>query len=431
MFRPPRRAGCAMRTEDLGVARDHDAQQGIVSRRRFVAGVAASAFTAGGPAPTAAASVCQDADLGRPYRRRIATPLGEADPTVAWGVHLEGATMYDAALVKALGEETPKVLAIGSGLKFGNLHPLSIACEREDHGEFYSTWSEPDEIVTLARRLGATVRGDALVWNDWPPAWIAQLVRDRPPNWRDKLQGAFERHIAVVFQHFDELEARLQSPVMPWCGIVNEPFEAWGLSAGGFPWRTGPWLDAFDADRSGAPGYIRKAFELAEKYSRASRPALYLNEAGCESDRFGKALRPAILSLIANLKEAGCKIDAIGLESHLMPQWMDEPARPNWRPFVSFLNDLGALGVQVYLTELDVNDCMLTGADERDRLVADYTGDFVKAAMDSPLVSMVTNWDFSDNYSWLRDDGSPNATFPTLARWAVKSLPSATPFRFQ
>jgi endo-1,4-beta-xylanase len=128
------------------------------------------------------------------------------------------------------------------------------------------------------------------------------------------------------------------------------------------------------------------------------------------------------------LKEAGCKIDAIGLESHLMPQWMDEPARPNWRPFVSFLNDLGALGVQVYLTELDVNDCMLTGADERDRLVADYTGDFVTAAMDSPVVSMVTNWDFSDNYSWLRDDGSPNATFPTLARWAnCKSAHPACP----
>jgi endo-1,4-beta-xylanase len=40
---------------------------------------------------------------------------------------------------------------------------------------------------------------------------------------------------------------------------------------------------------------------------------------------------------------------------------------------------------------------------------------------------MVTNWDFSDNYSWLRADGSPDATYRTLDRWANCAAKPACP----
>jgi endo-1,4-beta-xylanase len=370
------------------------------------------------PTRSFAAKVCQDAIAAAPYRQLVSTPLGDANPDILWGTHLEGETIYDARLIEALGAERPRVLAIGSGLKFGALHPLSVACEREDAGKTFSTWTEPDDIVTLASRLGAQVRSDALIWNDWLPTWITQLANSRPKGWKDQLQEAFERHIADVLAHFDELERQRGARIMPWCGIVNEPFEAWGVNAGGKSWRQGAWADAFDPEPDGTPGYISKAFEFAEKYSRAEPRALYLNEAGCESDRFGRKLRQALLKLVGSLKAAGRKIDAVGLESHLMPQWMDDPRRPNWRPFTKFLDQLAALGVAVYITELDVNDCSIEDMAERDRLVADYTQGFVTASLESKAVTMVTNWDFSDNYSWLRDNASPTATFPTLGRWA-------------
>ena len=388
---------------------------------------------AGAPRKALSREACVDDRPPSPYRRTIETPLGDASRSVAWGAHVEGAAIYDKAFVDALRNERPKALAIGSGLKFGSLHPLSIACEREDGGRFFSTWAEPDDIVALAAQMGAAIRGDALVWNDSLPPWIARLARDRPHNWRTKLQDAYEGHIKMVFEHFEPLKSRQPAQALRWCGIVNEPFEAWGLSEGKFPWRRGAWFDAFETTRGGAPGYIRKAFELSKTYGGNDGPALYLNEAGCESDRFGRTLRPAMLALIRELKDAGCKIDAIGLESHLMPQWMDDPAKPDWRPFSKFLKELEKLGLEVYITELDVNDCSRVETNDRDRLVADYVGSFVSAAMDSPAVAMVTNWDFSDNYSWLRDQSSPESTFSTLARWASckvehPACPRPTPY---
>jgi endo-1,4-beta-xylanase len=340
---------------------------------------------------------------------------------VCWGAHLEGAAVYDPPFVDALAKEKPKALVIGSGLKFGALHPLSIACEREHDGARFPTWTEVDDIATLAGRLRAELRGDALIWNDWLPDWIRALAARRPKHWREQLQAAFEQHLQDVFAHFDASQQAHPAASLRWCGVVNEPFEAWSLNDGNFPWRKGAWLDAFDATPGGSPGYIRRAFEIAEKFRGAAAPALFLNEANCENDRFGPKLRPALVALVAELKQAGCKVDAVGLQAHLMPQWMNDRHRPDWRPFRKFIDDLAALEVEIYITELDVLDCVANDIPARDQLVADYIYSFVSSALDQPATTMVTNWDFSDNYSWLRDN------IASLGRWTQCGRPIDCP----
>lgn len=373
-----------------------------LSRRKFGAWVLGGGLAAATAAR--AEPICRDAEQAGAYRQTYNVPLGDIRKQITWGAHLEGAAIYDAAFVDALAKEKPNALVIGSGLKFGALHPQSIICEREQDGKRFSTWTEVDDIATLAGRLGANLRGDALIWNDWLPGWISALAEKRPKNWREGLQAAFEQHLHDAFAHFDARDRAYPQARLRWCGLVNEPFEAWSLNSGDFPWRKGAWLDAFDATPRGSPGYIRKGFELAEKFSGAAPPALFLNEANCENDRFGPRLRPALLALVAELKQAGCKIDAVGLQAHLMPQWMNNRLHPDWRPFRKFLDDLAALEVKIYLTELDVLDCIADDIPARDRLVADYVYSFVSTALDQPATTMVTNWDFSDNYSWLRDD---------------------------
>ena len=138
----------------------------------------------------------------------------------------------------------------------------------------------------------------------------------------------------------------------------------------------------------------------------------------CDEDRFSAVVRPSLLRLVDFLQRAGRKVDAVGLECHLMPQWMRDPRNPDWKPFAAFLADLARRGVAIYLTELDVNDCSVRDAAERDAMVERYTRSFVAAALEVPAVTMVTNWDFSDKYSWLREDGTPSAVYPSLAKWA-------------
>ncbi len=80
---------------------------------------------------------------------------------------------------------------------------------------------------------------------------------------------------------------------MRWCGVINEPFNPWVMSGGEPSWRAGAWLDAFGTEPDGVPRYIHSAFALGERYSRTNKPALFLNEANCENDRFGPVTRPA------------------------------------------------------------------------------------------------------------------------------------------
>jgi len=384
------------------------------SRREFGAMLIGAGAAAALGSRAQAEAMCRDAAPAPAYQRREPTSLGEIGPNIAWGTHLEGAGVYDEALIAAIAGEKPKVLVVGSALKFGNLHPLSLAFERQAGEKRVSTWAELDDLARLAQRLGAKTRGDAMIWNDWLPKWVSDLAQKRPEGWRQKLVDSFERNFAAVFAHLDELDARSGAPVMPWRGLVNEPFAYWSESGGRPAWRHGAWLDAFDVMSDGVPGYIHKAFEYGEKYSGASKPALYLNEANCENDKYGAPLRAAMLSLLDSLQSAGRKVDAIGLEAHLQPEWMDDPLRPSWRPFVDFLKELQQRGVKIYITELDVNDCLASDdLEQRDRLVADYTYSFTAAALEVPAVTMVTNWDFADSASWYRG----GETYRALARW--------------
>ncbi len=391
-----------------------------MSRRTWLAGLAGlgcagSSFAA---SPALAQSFCRDAKDSPPGEPFYATPLGTLNRRVAWGAKLETPGTYDTELIAAIALEEPRFLVIGSGLKFGNLHPFSMSFEGKSAGKPYRTWDECDEIVRLAKSFDIPVRGDCLAWNDWLPDWVKDIARKRPGGWREALQQDYERHFESVFAHVAELERGAGRKLMRWCGLVNEPLDPWASHGASAGWRKGAWLDAFGVAADGVPAYIHRAFELAHRFSGAGDVAFFLNETNCDNDRFGPVVRPAMLSLVDALQRSGAKLDAVGLECHLMPQWMSDRREPDWGPFVGFLKDLAARGVAIYLTELDVNDCSLSDMEERDRQVASYIRSFVSAALQVPAVTMVSNWDLSDKYAWLRENSSPSGVYPSLSRWA-------------
>lgn len=362
-------------------------------------------------APAAAWSFCSD-DPGAPEAAAFTgTPLGGVSPRVTWGVAMASPALEDAAFIRAVSAERPRVVAIANALKFGG------GPRKADEPEPPGRWKECDDIVALAMSLGADVRGDCLAWNDWLPDWVKTLAQDRPAGWRDTLRDAFDTHFKTVFAHFDDLRHSYGTQPMRWCGVINEPLDPWSATGGFAGYRKGPWLDAFGIEADGVPGYIHHAFMLAERYAPRGT-TFFLNETYCEDDRFSPVVRPAILRLVDSLQKAGRNIGAVGLECHLMPQSMRDPRNPDWRSYVAFLSDLAKRGVAIYLTELDVNDCSTRGLAERDALVEHYTRTFVTAALEVPAVTMITNWGFSDKYSWWRANGSPSAVYPSMEGWA-------------
>jgi endo-1,4-beta-xylanase len=322
--------------------------------------------------------------------------------------------LYDDALIQALSAEQPKFLAIANALKFGNLYPTSADINSTEG----QNWRECDDIVALANRLRVPLRGDCLAWNDWLPQWLIDLSQQGDAQSKQKLNQIYQALFQNVFTHFKHLENSAGSALLRWCGVVNEPFNPWVLENGAPTWRQGAWLDGLGLGSDGIPTYIHQAFAFGQRFG-SNAVSLYLNEANCENDRYGPTLRPAMLHLVDALQRAGRKIDAVGLECHLVPQWMNNPGRPDWGPFVNFVKELAQRNVGIYITELDVIDCSLTSVSDRDALVASYMGSFITAALNaSPAVTMVSNWDLSDKYSWLRDDGHPGAVFPSLTQTA-------------
>jgi endo-1,4-beta-xylanase len=139
-----------------------------------------------------------------------------------------------------------------------------------------------------------------------------------------------------------------------------------------------------------------------------------LNEAQTErDDALGLAVRAGLLKLVKELKDGGVKLDAVGLQGHLQPQYPHDPVR-----FEDFLHALAATGVDIYITEFDVRDD--TFADDitaRDTQVAATAKRFLDTVLRVPQVKALITWQLADNYSFYRGIArQKNPASPRLPR---------------
>lgn len=73
----------------------------------------------------------------------------------------------------------------------------------------------------------------------------------------------------------------------------------------------------------------------------------------------------------------------------------------------SYIRAAAALGLEVYVTELDLTDRDLPADEEgRDRAAADLVRAYLGAALAEPAVKGVVTWGLSDRYSWLDQDSA-------------------------
>jgi endo-1,4-beta-xylanase len=250
-----------------------------------------------------------------------------------------------------------------------------------------------DRLLAFCDQHGIAMRGHCLIWNEWNPDWVKNLTTG-------------ERRI-FFDSYIDEVVARYSGKLQSW-DVVNEPFWPGHKAPGGF--RLGPWYDAF------GPDYVRRAFERAAAVDRNTK--FVLNEAQTErDDELGLAVRRGLLKLVADLKNAGVKIDVVGLQGHLQPQYPHDPAR-----FDEFVHALADLGVDIYITEFDVcDDVFPDDVTARDAAVARTAQQFLETTLRHPAVKALITWELADNYSFYR--GIFRAKNPTATR-----LPRPLPY---
>lgn len=98
------------------------------------------------------------------------------------------------------------------------------------------------------------------------------------------------------------------------------------------------------------------------------------------------------------MKQRGVPIDAVGIQSHL------NASNTNFGSgLVRFIRDLAGLGLQVFITELDVNDQNVPGSfAERDAVVASVYAKYLNLVLPEPNVTALLTWEERDPDSWLR-----------------------------
>ena len=259
---------------------------------------------------------------------------------------------------------------------------LKLPILRPDAGTI--DFAPADTFFEFAVKAGKKVRGHTLIWNDYLPDWVQRLG----PGEAEHL---LEAHIETVME-------RYRDRVYSW-DVVNEPIAPWDRLSGNL--RKGAFYAAL------GEGYISRSFREARR--AAPNAQLVLNEAQTESDdENGQTFRTALLGLLKRLKAEGAPIDAVGLQCHI------DSARPYDFPrFAAFVEEIAALGFEIAITELDVNDrAFPANIKERDAKVADVYSRFLKTVLAVKAVKTLTLWQLADGTSWMfyEDAAKPAAS---------------------
>lgn len=356
-------------------------------KRRALLGALAAA-TAGadeGPALDA---------LARAKGLRIGSAIGDAVPgsrqRFAFG---------DAAQRALLARECSLVVCENE-MKWQALRPAP--------GRF--DFTRADAIADWATAQGLGLRGHTLLWMpaEWFPAWVGEAAAS---------PAAAE---ALLLEHVRAVAGRWGRRIGSW-DVVNEAVDP---ATGGL--RTNPL-----AARLGALETVAAAFHAAREAAPHARLA-YNDYMGWGAG--SRRHRDGVLRLLAALKDRGVPVDVLGLQGHVGTDGQGRALDPaggheaDWR---RFLDEAAAMGLELAITEFDVNDRHL-GADpaQRDREVAAIGRAFLDLTLDQRAVRTLVFWGLADPYSWLqaiwpRADGLPKRPLPYDEQGRPKPLRDA------
>jgi endo-1,4-beta-xylanase len=280
---------------------------------------------------------------------------------IFYGAAVEPGYLAEADFANAVQKECNLIVPEDS-LKWYALQPA------RGHWDF----DDADRLLAFAEKNNMRMRGHTLVWEYTFPAWAQDDL--------DSGMGAqlLHDHIYNVVSHY---KGRLLS----W-DVVNEAVapkdgQPYGLAKN-------RWLKAL------GPDYIATAFRLAAEADPSA--LLVYNDYIVEGD---DEKRAAILALLRRLKDKGVPIHAIGVQSHL---WA--PTRQNVEKIKLFCRDVTQMGLDYYVTELDVGESdYQDDPASRDRLVAERTKEYLGAVLTECKPKEILTWGLSDRYSWMRD----------------------------
>jgi endo-1,4-beta-xylanase len=256
-------------------------------------------------------------------------------------------------------------LTAESDMKMRNLRPR--------RGTF--SFERADAIANLARAHGLSVRGHTLVWYDSTPPWVAQ--------------GVFSRGemIDILHEHIATVVARYRDVVPVW-DVVNEPIDEDGSL------RRNVWLDRI------GPEYIELAFRFAHEADPNAR--LFFNDFVWYKPWRGGAWLNTLSRLVRELRGNGVRVDGAGLQMHVSESPGPIFRPPNWDNFERCAERFAAEGIELQVTETDVQEQDTRGTQEQRWAAQAACYHEIARRAAAAGATQLDFWGFTDRYTWIR-----------------------------
>ena len=258
-----------------------------------------------------------------------------------------------------------------------------------------------DALFAFAEQHHMLVRGHTLAWHNSVPDWL-----QNSPSSLD-VRPLLVEHIRTVMERY---RGRVQS----W-DVVNEAI----LPKDGLP---GGLRKSFWYERVG-PDYIDLAYRTAHEADPQAR--LSYNDYGVEYDNQEDGERRAsILELLRGMKKRNVPLDAVGIQSHIKAGSTSTIGKG----LADYIESIRSMGLEVYLTEMDVNEDDLPYNDvaRRDQAIAETYRDLLTVALANPAVKQLLTWGVSDRRTWLNDGPTHHRKQPNRPQ---RSLPFDPEYR--
>ncbi len=292
------------------------------------------------------------------FLRALAEQRGILFGAAASSQALRAAAAYQDTLAREFNFLTPE-----NELKFGPL------CPRPGMYDF----GPADELVYFALANDMKVRGHTLVWHHQNPTWLNEGDYNR-----SQALDLLRKHIFTTMGHF-------RGEIYAW-DVINEPVEENGSLRKSF------WLDTI------GPDYIEHALRWAHEADPSAR--LFINEYRAEGmNEKSKGLYELLKSLLSQ----GLPIHGVGLQMHLALNGSASFSSP---PAVHELFDnlkrLGELGLELHITEMDVQIQGIPGTSEEQlKKQAGVYEEVLSTALRNPQLKAFILWGVSDRFSWI------------------------------
>jgi endo-1,4-beta-xylanase len=182
-------------------------------------------------------------------------------------------------------------------------------------------WRDADALVELAQKNGQVLTGHCLIWHSQSPYWFFKDDFGQPVT-KEELIKRMKEHITTVVQHF-------KGKIKGW-DVVNEAVMEDGSL------RKSPFFNII------GPDFIKLAFQFAHEADPDVE--LYYNDYGMDNP----TKREGVIKLVRELKAAGCRVDGIGMQSHVA-------FNTNLDEYEKSIAAYAAEGVKVMITELDLS----------------------------------------------------------------------------